>query len=313
MIKHSVLLICYNQKDLINQSIDSILSQVPQPYELIISDDHSEDGTWEIIKEYYLKYPSVLKIFQHPKNLGIFENLNSIMRKASGDMVSLIAGDDYYKPGLFALLNKVIIEQKLNPQSNSFIIVTNPIHLHLNGKETTFNNYRIRNNNLFKERLRYGVSFRETGFSKKLWDSLDLISLSKGIYADWLFGFDQIMKCNQFFFLNESYYVYRLGVGIVKHSKIEERAKSYLVVIEDIRIKYKKFLDENDFKYLSFLENKTKYLLDPNIGNYLRLLFTFVLNLGNFSINNSAYYNIIMLIPNGLRNVISKIKHSLLF
>lgn len=58
----SVLVISHNQKELLPRCLDSILAQeLSVPFEVIVSDDRSTDGTKELIKEYENKYPGIVK------------------------------------------------------------------------------------------------------------------------------------------------------------------------------------------------------------------------------------------------------------
>ena len=50
--KVSILLLSYNQKDFIKDSIESSLNQSYKNLEIVISDNGSTDGTDEIIKSY---------------------------------------------------------------------------------------------------------------------------------------------------------------------------------------------------------------------------------------------------------------------
>ena len=56
-MKVSVAMATYNGENYIKPQIDSILSQLGSEDELIISDDHSSDGTISIIEEYRSKIP----------------------------------------------------------------------------------------------------------------------------------------------------------------------------------------------------------------------------------------------------------------
>lgn len=58
----SILIVSHNQKDLLPRCIDSVLGQkLLFPYEIIISDDRSDDGTWELIEKYESEYPDVIR------------------------------------------------------------------------------------------------------------------------------------------------------------------------------------------------------------------------------------------------------------
>ena len=58
-----------NHKDYIAQALESILMQeVTFPYEIIIHDDASTDGTTDIIREYEKKYPHIIKPIYQTEN-----------------------------------------------------------------------------------------------------------------------------------------------------------------------------------------------------------------------------------------------------
>jgi len=59
--KISVDMGCYNFEKYIAEAIESVLSQTLQPYEIIISDDCSEDNSWEIIQSYQKKIQSFFR------------------------------------------------------------------------------------------------------------------------------------------------------------------------------------------------------------------------------------------------------------
>ena len=58
----SILVISHNQRDLLPRCLDSVLRQkLTVPYEVIVSDDRSTDGTWEVIQDYEKRYPGIVK------------------------------------------------------------------------------------------------------------------------------------------------------------------------------------------------------------------------------------------------------------
>jgi len=282
MIKHSIIMITYNQENLVGIAIDSVLNQDTRPYEILISDDCSTDNTFNILAEYQKKHPTIIKIYRQEKNLGIFGNLNSVYSKASGDIVSVLAGDDYYKPGLFTSLNKIIDSNNLNPQDEAFIIVYNTIHLHKNGKESLFNNFQIRKNNPFKERIRYGISYREVGVSINLWNKIDPIIEDLGYMADWIYGFDQIEKCEKFFFINEAYSVYRLNTGVTKTVLQKQDKNKYINNIKVLSLlseKYKNKFDFRDKLYFTMVTAEMERHIKESIFTYFKYITFYIINL----------------------------------
>lgn len=92
--KVSVVLITYNQQDYVGKTIESVLNQSYQNFEIIIADDSSTDETAKVIKSYKDKR---IKYVKTDYNIGINGNLNLAVSKASCDIVALIAGDDKWR------------------------------------------------------------------------------------------------------------------------------------------------------------------------------------------------------------------------
>jgi glycosyltransferase involved in cell wall biosynthesis len=96
-IKVSVAVITYNQEKTIGRAIDSILEQKTDfRYEILIADDASSDGTPEILKEYSVRYPDLIKIRLRNKNGGATKNSYDLFMEASGEYIAFLEGDDYW-------------------------------------------------------------------------------------------------------------------------------------------------------------------------------------------------------------------------
>ena len=95
--KVSVLMITYNHEKLIAQAIDSVLMQKTTfPFELVIGEDCSTDGTGAIVAEYSRKYPEIIRPHLPEQNLGALENGRAIFRASRGKYLALLEGDDYW-------------------------------------------------------------------------------------------------------------------------------------------------------------------------------------------------------------------------
>ncbi|KHJ36982.1 putative glycosyltransferase EpsE [Pedobacter glucosidilyticus] len=93
----SICLPTFNAKNFICETIDGWLNQSYKKWELIIQDDDSNDGTWEIITEKYKDYSNII-ISQNIKNEGIGRNWNIAFEKAAGDFVVIFNADDLVAP-----------------------------------------------------------------------------------------------------------------------------------------------------------------------------------------------------------------------
>lgn len=94
MYKVSVCIPTYNQVNYIEKSIRSAYDQTLRPIEIIVSDDASTDGTYDLLKKLSAEIP-VLKIHRQPVNLGIAGNVDSCLRLAKGEFITRLDSDDY--------------------------------------------------------------------------------------------------------------------------------------------------------------------------------------------------------------------------
>jgi glycosyltransferase involved in cell wall biosynthesis len=95
-MKLSVIISSYKFKDYIKQCVDSVLSQkMDFSFEVLIRDDGTNDGTYEMLCETYGSNPNV-KILDSSTNVGAIKNLLLLMNDVSGKYVAHIDGDDYF-------------------------------------------------------------------------------------------------------------------------------------------------------------------------------------------------------------------------
>ena len=112
----SVFMPTYNQEHLITEAIESVLAQDYSDWELIIGDDCSTDKTYQIAKQFQLKYPDKIYLTRNANNLGITKNFNNILKKCSGKYVAFFAGDDIFLP------NKLSSQVSLMQTSSDIIL-----------------------------------------------------------------------------------------------------------------------------------------------------------------------------------------------
>lgn len=96
----TVCCVAYNHAPYIRQALDSVLMQKTDfPFEVLIHDDCSTDGTTEIIREYEEKYPDIIKPIyetenQYSKNNKVFQRF--LYPIAKGKYIALLECDDYW-------------------------------------------------------------------------------------------------------------------------------------------------------------------------------------------------------------------------
>ena len=92
MMNISVVIPTYNRVELLKRSIDSVINQTIKPFEIIIVDDGSNDGTEAMVKK---KYDSLKLIKQ--KNKGASAARNTGIKASSGEWICFLDSDDEWK------------------------------------------------------------------------------------------------------------------------------------------------------------------------------------------------------------------------
>jgi glycosyltransferase involved in cell wall biosynthesis len=93
----SVKMITYNHAPYIAHAIDSILKQKTDfPFELVIGEDCSKDGTREIVFDYAKRYPDVIRVITSEQNVGMKKNGLRTVKACKGKYLAYCEGDDYW-------------------------------------------------------------------------------------------------------------------------------------------------------------------------------------------------------------------------
>lgn len=96
-VKISVAMIAYNQEKFVRQAVESVLNQKTKiPFEIVIGEDCSTDKTRQICIEYQNKYPNMIKLLLHEKNVGAKENTRRVFDNCSGEYMAFLECDDYW-------------------------------------------------------------------------------------------------------------------------------------------------------------------------------------------------------------------------
>ncbi|NSW46010.1 MAG: glycosyltransferase [Bacteroidales bacterium] len=89
-MKISLITATYNNAATIVDCLESVNTQTVKPFEHIIIDGQSTDGTLEILANY-----KHLKVLSEPDK-GIYDALNKGIRLANGDIIGFMHADDFY-------------------------------------------------------------------------------------------------------------------------------------------------------------------------------------------------------------------------
>ena len=101
----SVVVVAYNHANYIRQSLDGILMQQTNfPFEIILGEDESTDGTREICKEYAERFPQKIKLLLHSRENVLYiegrptgrANYIACLNECTGKYIAQCEGDDYW-------------------------------------------------------------------------------------------------------------------------------------------------------------------------------------------------------------------------
>lgn len=95
-MKISIITVCYNSEQTIEDTIQSVLAQTYKNIEYIIVDGKSKDSTCTIIN----KYKDQISKFISEPDKGIYDAMNKGISLATGDVVGILNSDDIYADNL---------------------------------------------------------------------------------------------------------------------------------------------------------------------------------------------------------------------
>ena len=93
----SVLMMTYNHCRFIEKAVASVLAQkCERPFELLIGDDGSTDGTVDLCRQLQRQHPGVIRLITSASNVGINRNFLRMLIRCRAPLVALLEGDDYW-------------------------------------------------------------------------------------------------------------------------------------------------------------------------------------------------------------------------
>src|SRR5215472_7649750 len=91
----SIGLPVYNGENYLAESLEALLGQSYEDFELIISDNASTDSNPDICRRYG-KQDSRIRYIRQPRNIGLSLNHNAVLKESRGEYFKLAASDDLY-------------------------------------------------------------------------------------------------------------------------------------------------------------------------------------------------------------------------
>ena len=220
----SLILFTYNQEKFVSQAVNAALSQKCEPIEILITDDCSNDKTFDIVQDTVKNYKGPHKVLlnRNNKNLGLSRHIDKAHELSSGEVIIGAAGDDISHPNR---CQKIIDCFK---SKNPLLVFSYADVIDSNGQEVShgYSNATLYKSNDIIEIARSGSLYLgATGaWHRILYDKYG--PLEEYAYEDLIFGFRAALEKN-FYILHEPLVTYRLGFGVTSKDPFFENTESF--------------------------------------------------------------------------------------
>lgn len=207
----SIIVPVYNAETYLKKTVNSILLQTYDNFELILVDDGSKDGSLSICKELEMKDKRVRTF--HKDNGGVSSARNLGLKKANGTYVYFMDSDDTINESTLELLYNQIISGEYDICVCGYNIIENDVITKTN-KPNISDEYDIKNDEekkLYIDKLVnnggvYGYTwnklYRKSAINNIVFDE------SASICEDLLFNLSMVEYINKVTFVNAALYNY---------------------------------------------------------------------------------------------------------
>lgn len=279
--KISVIVITYNQEDVIARTLDSLLGQECL-YEICVSDDCSSDRTWEILQDYSRRNPGLFKLNRNNPNIGIFANEEQTWTMPSGDLVYRIAGDDECPKGYFASVISFMRTKGLDWKHDIFAVVGDCRTVYPDGSWKMCRSKTVeRGFSPVKLKLRELMNDRSACFSRAVLDSYVPVSRGRSYVVEAAQDIQLEIFCPRFYYIPECGNIYyaELGVSARLDDELKQQRTDVFKFLEDFLNGQGIRLDRFDVNYVKF---KTEYLksgVDHSFLTFMKAVWYFLLSI----------------------------------
>ena len=303
----SICCLAYNHAKYIRQCLDGFIMQKTNfAFEVLIHDDASTDGTADIIREYELRYPGIIKpIYQkyNQYSKGVKVNAKYNYSRAQGKYIALCEGDDYWIDPL--KLQKQV--DYLEIHGSCALVHTNFMYLYeqknkeyIDKKQNDYNNTILKyNNKEIQLKILDNNTYRVTTVTAMFRKESYLLAKEKYpllFSSSFLMGDTQLwialLEFGDIYYFPEVTSVYRKHEGSATFGKKYHDILKFKLSVSEMRFfisqtvpgllkensKYKKDLEVNLCKYITFDLEYSSFIIDmiKNDNDFLLKLLSYI-------------------------------------
>ena len=145
----------------------------------------------------------------------------------------------------------------------------------------------------------------QVGMSRALFEHYPSFRSDLGLWADYLHLLTFVRFCDQVYFIDDAFPVYRMGSGISSRTSAAEMSESFLRVLERVAVEHDSNLDRRDARFLAYLRSKHEMIVRRSLRSCAGFLRRFARNAFNGVKRSDLEVCVSILIrrwlPNGLR------------
>ena len=286
----SIVINCYNGEKYLRKSIESVLDQSYQNFELIFWDNQSTDQRKNIIQSYRDKR---IKYFYSPNYTTLYQARNLALKECKGDFVCFLDVDDYFLKNKIAKQLLYFNDQKVGVIYSNYYRYYEDIN-----KKKLLTNKQLPSGNLTQYILEESqISFMTVMIRKKSLDSLEFnFDRKYSIIGD----YDLLYRLSlywDFDYIEEPLAVYRI------HK--DNFSKNSILFIDELKDWYNKnysfFINKKNYIYKKIIFFQAKeYLSKKKILKFFIEFWKYPM-----SINKIKLF-LIMIVPNFVLKLLKK-------
>ena len=244
----SIITPVFNSEKYICETINSVLDQTYNNWELLIVDDCSDDSSFELVSR-YAQLDSRIKVFKNKNNSKAFETRNVALRNASGNFIAFLDSDDIWH------------KNKLKMQLE-FMLINNYSFTY-----TAFSRFEgspSNNNKIINivDKVSYkyllGNSVIVTSSVMINKDSFGYFEMQNVYYDDFVLWLELLSKTQYAYCLNKCLLQYRISTNSLSNNKFKSAKKLYQIFNNNLNLN----IFDSHFYFLKWAINTSlRYIL----------------------------------------------------
>lgn len=218
----SIVLPTYNGQKYIRESIQSIIQQTYEDWELIIIDDCSTDDTNKIAREYE-RLDKRIRVIKNDKNLRLPASLNKGFNAARGEFLTWTSDDNLYKNNAIERLVKSLLENR-----QYGMVFSRMEYIDANGKSKGFSSDITNEKELYYHNI-VGASFM---YTRRVYEEIGDYNIDKFLMEDYDYWL-RILKVAKIKYLPEILYQYRQHEGSLTETRNRQMLEGKIELLKE--------------------------------------------------------------------------------